>query len=158
MSAAKAYDNPAAIPAATSTNQPSADSSAAPAAASAMARAAGPVASRGVTHRRKSGAPNSSATAAKWTARARTISASTKRPSWFDLEAEAAFGAVGVDREHLPVHLVPAGRKAAHRDDDLRGVGGIDAPGRDHGARARSHLRRREARFERLREPQPDLL
>src|SRR6266852_390924 len=91
MSGARASDHPPAMSAATPANQPMADSS----------------------------APNSSATPAKWIARATTISASTRRPSWFDLEVEAAFGAVGVDREHLPVHLVAAGRKAAHRDDDL---------------------------------------
>src|ERR1700731_4344994 len=129
--------------AATPANQPSPDSNAATLAASSAARPPG--GSSGAIARRNSGAPKRSAAAAKCTSRDTTISSSTallylghvlvaepvstpdqvrgrlspEHALRLDLEAEAAPGAMGVDRAHLPGHLVPAGRQPVRRDHQL---------------------------------------
>src|SRR5215471_8303569 len=80
-----------------------------------------------------------------------------REPSWFDLEAEAAFGAVRVDRQHLPEHLVAAGRQRVYPDDDLLRIGRVDAAGGDDRSGARAQLRGGELRLERLAKPHAHL-
>src|ERR1043166_5839559 len=108
------------------------------------------------THSRNSTAPAAATLAATCTART-AISASATACLFAllpDPEAEAAFGRVGVDREHFPVDPVAAGRQRFPRNVDL-GARDAGAPV-DARARGVGDLRRAERSLELLREPQGD--
>src|ERR1051326_8053200 len=109
------------------------------------------------THSRNSSAPAAAALAATCTART-GISASTTAsccpPLLPDPEAKAAFGPMGVDREHAPMDPVAPGRQRFDRNMDLR-AGDAGAPV-DARTRGVGDLRRAERGLELLGKPQRD--
>src|ERR1043166_5482253 len=109
------------------------------------------------THSRNSSAPAAATLAATCTART-GISASTTAsccpPLLPDPEAEAAFGPMGVDREHAPMDPVAAGRQRFDRNMYLR-AGDAGAPV-DARTRGGGDLRRAERGLELLGKPQRD--
>src|SRR5437588_1625501 len=125
---------------------------------SRQATALTPRSAGAATHSRNSSAPAAATLAA--TCRARTaISASTTAARLFvsllpDPETEAAFGGMGVDREHAPTDPVSAGRQRFDRNVNLHaGDAGALVDAR---ARGIVHLRRTERGLELLAEPQGD--